>query len=67
MPFDGRPEGRKRSLDERIGELIKKRRSLFDSLMTMPRTLENRIVREEAWKEMRGIERELDALSKVVA
>jgi len=67
MPFDGRPDGRKRSLNERIKELVHRRRTLSDLLTTMPRTLENRIVREEAWIEMRGIERELDALSKVVA
>ena len=65
MSFDGRPEGRKRSIDERMRKLIDKRKSLFNWLMSTPCTLENRIVRDEVCAEMRDIERQLDALNAI--
>lgn len=65
MSFDGRTEGRKRSIDERIAELIRKRRELVNWLLESPRTLENRIVREETWTAVKNIERQLDALNAI--
>ena len=63
MSFDGREEGRKRSVNERKKQLIARRESLFHWLASAPHTLENRIVRNEVWEEMRDIERQLDALN----
>jgi hypothetical protein len=62
MSFDGRKDGKKRSLNERIAELVAKRHELMNWLLESPRTLENRIVREEVWGEVRDIDRELNAL-----
>lgn len=65
MSFDGRPEGRKKSIDEKKRELITERRGLINWLLETPRTLENRIVREETWTAVKNIERQLDALNAI--